>query len=34
MVVASRQDFVTGKNFSFNQCHTKSFPFFLGKVIL
>ena len=22
------QDFVTGKNFSFNQCHTKSFAFF------
>ena len=29
------QDFATGKNFSFNQCHTKSFAFFfLGKVIL
>ena len=27
------QDFATGKNFSFNQCHTKSFPFFfLGKL--
>ena len=24
----------TGKNFSFNQSHTKSFAFFLGKVIL
>ena len=22
------QDFATGKNFSFNQCHTKSFAFF------
>ena len=22
------QDFSTGKNFSFNQCHTKSFAFF------
>ena len=28
------QDFATGKNFSFNQCHTRSFAFFLGKVIL
>ena len=28
------QDFATGKNFSFNQCHTKSFAFFLGKCIL
>ena len=28
------QEFATGKNFSFNQCHTKSFAFFLGKVIL
>ena len=28
------QDFATGKNFSFNQCHTKSFAFFLVKVIL
>ena len=28
------QDFATGKNFSFNHCHTKSFAFFLGKVIL
>ena len=28
------QDFPTGKNFSFNQCHTKSFAFFLEKVIL
>ena len=28
------QDFATGKNFSFNQCHTKSFVIFLGKVIL
>ena len=28
------QDFATGKNFSFNQCHTKSFAFFLGKFIL
>ena len=28
------QDFATGKNFSFNQCHTKSFASFLGKVIL
>ena len=26
------QDFATGKNFSFNQCHTKSFAFFLGKL--
>ena len=26
------QDFVTGKNFSFNQCHAKRFSFFLGKV--
>ena len=24
----------TGKNFSFNHCHTKSFAFFLGKFIL
>ena len=22
------QDFATGENFSFNQCHTKSFAFF------
>ena len=28
------QDFATGKNFSFNQCHTKSLTFFLGKVFL
>ena len=29
------QDFVTGKNFSFNQSlEQKSFAFFLGKVIL
>ena len=28
------QDFATGKNLSFNQCHTKSFAFFFGKVIL
>ena len=29
------QDFATSKNFSFNQCHSKSFAFFfLGKVIL
>ena len=28
------QDFATCKNFSFNQCHTKSFAFFLGKFIL
>ena len=28
-----RQDFATGKNFCFNQCHTKSFAFLLGKVI-
>ena len=28
------QDFSTGKNFSFNHCHTKSFAFLLGKVIL
>ena len=27
-------NFATGKNFSFNQCHTKSFAFFPGKVIL
>ena len=27
------QDFATGKNFSFNQCHTKSFAFCFGKVI-
>ena len=26
------QDFATGKNFSFNQCHTKSFAFFLEAV--
>ena len=26
------QDFATGKNFSFNQCRTKSFAFFLGKL--
>ena len=25
------QDFATGKNFSFNQCHTKSFAFFSGE---
>ena len=24
------QDFATGKNFSFNQCHTKSFAFFFS----
>ena len=28
------QDFATGKNFSFNQGHTKSFAFCFGKVIL
>ena len=28
------QDFATGKNFSFNRCHTKSFAFFLGKFIV
>ena len=28
------QDFGTGKNFSFDQCHAKSFAFFLGKFIL
>ena len=28
------QDFATGKNFSFNQCHTKSFAAFLGKFML
>ena len=28
------QDFATGKNFSFNQYHTKSFAFSLEKVIL
>ena len=28
------QDRATGKNFSFNQCHSKSFAFFLGKFIL
>ena len=28
------QDFATGKNFHFNQCHTKSFAFFRGKFIL
>ena len=28
------QHFATGKNFSFNQCHTKSFAFSLEKVIL
>ena len=28
------RDFATGKNFSFNQCHTKSFAFFLGKFFL
>ena len=28
------QDFATGKNFSFNQSHTKRLAFFLGKVIL
>ena len=27
------QDFATGKNFCFNQCHTKSFAFFLGKLL-
>ena len=26
------QDFATGKNFSFNQCHTKSFAFFSGNL--
>ena len=26
------QDFATGKNFSFKQCHTKSFAFFLEKL--
>ena len=26
------QDFATDKNFSFNQCHTKSSAFFLGKL--
>ena len=26
------KDFATGKNFSFNQCHTKSFAFFLGNL--
>ena len=25
------QDFATGKNFSFNQCHTKSFAFFFSR---
>ena len=29
-----RQDFATGKNFSFSLSHTKSFAFFLGKCIL
>ena len=24
------QDFATGENFSFNQCHTKSFAFFFS----
>ena len=24
------QDFATGKNFPFNQCHTKSFAFFFA----
>ena len=28
------QDFVTGKNFSFNQGHNREFCVFLGKVIL
>ena len=28
------QDLATGKNFSFNQCHTNSFAFILGKFIL
>ena len=28
------QDFATGKNFSFNQCHNKGCCVFLGKVIL
>ena len=28
------QDFATGKNFSFNQCRTKSFAFFLVRVVL
>ena len=28
------QDFATGKNFSFNQCHQKSFASFLVKFIL
>ena len=27
-------DFGTGKNFSFDQCHAKSFAFFLGKFII
>ena len=28
------QDFATGKNFSFNQCHTKSFAFFSRKLFI
>ena len=28
------QEFASGKNFSFNHCHTNSFAFFLVKVIL
>ena len=28
------QDFATGKNFSFNQCHKKRVASFLGKFIL
>ena len=28
------QDFATGKNFSFNQCHTKSFVFFFSGKLL
>ena len=30
------QDFATGENFSFNQCHTKSFAFFsrgVGRIL-
>ena len=26
------QDFATGKNFYFNQCHTESFAFFLWEI--
>ena len=26
------QDFATGKNFSFNRCHTKSFAFFSREI--